>query len=264
MNNKNIQEKHFYIAQINGVYYKDKTIKTVVQCTKIQKFYYPKNIIDIVYHFKNREIGECVITISGMDGSISKKSRNIENLTIIEEIFDDKLKDTSIIFIDETHYKKLVNKGKYKQYELKDRKFMDKKELLEKIYDNYKKIGYTLDETVYIAIKELVDKLDEENYRIEYTPTLTGYYQYLDKNKELKILPVICQILRYPLLEEKGYITKDELVEVMYKKISSKVTNKDNEIIFINTPYLLVTYNVDIFKSPEIDSLAIIGYVKCE
>ena len=84
----------------------------VAKCTQIQDF--SDGVMGYnVYHFKS-PVREIVVP-----NQESNWSRSYENsIDILEDITDDKLKDTTIEFIDETHYKKLVNRNTYKIYEI--------------------------------------------------------------------------------------------------------------------------------------------------
>ena len=108
---EDLQEGHFYRLIIKGI--DEKRHDCIAKCTQIQNF--KKNIGYNVYHFKYFR-GELVFTD---EKKYYMKNYYYKCYEIKYEIIDKVMCDTSIEFIDDTHYKKLVNKDTYKIYEVK-------------------------------------------------------------------------------------------------------------------------------------------------
>lgn len=111
-----VKENHFYKLKYRQYYgYRSPGFSDIViaaKCTQIQDFS-DRVTGYIVYHFKS-PVREIVVT--NQESNWSQSYKNI--IDILEEITDDKLKDTTIEFIDDTHYKKRVNRNTYKIYEV--------------------------------------------------------------------------------------------------------------------------------------------------
>ena len=106
-----VKENHFYRMVIKGS--GDKSRDCVIKCTQIQDF--KKTAGYTVYHFKYFG-GEIVVTDQDKYHVESFYNQGHE---IRYEITDKEMCNTSIEFIDDDHYKKLVNKDIYKIYEVK-------------------------------------------------------------------------------------------------------------------------------------------------
>lgn len=111
-----VKENYFYKLKYRQYYgYRSPAFSDLVivaRCTQIQDFS-DRHAGYIVYHFKS-PVREIVVT--NQEDNWSRSYKN--SIDILEEITDDKLKDTTIEFIDDTHYKKLVNRNTYKIYEM--------------------------------------------------------------------------------------------------------------------------------------------------
>ena len=116
---KDVQSKHFYICNINHLGYNLDHIchiigrrKLVIQCTRIDRW--PNYI---TYHFKHYSLPEILIYSKEYVEKYNKTYMEDEyDLEIVEEVIDNKMKDTTIEFLDNSSYIKLVNKGFYKKY----------------------------------------------------------------------------------------------------------------------------------------------------
>lgn len=116
---KDVQSKHFYICNINHLGYNLDHIcriigrrKLVIQCTRIDRW--PNYS---VYHFKHYSLPEILIYSKEYVEKYNKTYMKDEyDLEIVEEVIDNKMKDTTIEFLDNSSYIKLVNKGFYKKY----------------------------------------------------------------------------------------------------------------------------------------------------
>lgn len=106
-----VEENHFYRMIVKS--FDKKSRDCVVKCTKIQDF--KKTAGYNVYHFKYSD-GEIVVTDQN---NYYIESFYCQGHEIKYEITDKEMCNTSIEFIDDNHYKKLVNKNTYKIYEVK-------------------------------------------------------------------------------------------------------------------------------------------------
>lgn len=106
-----VEENHFYRMATKGP--GGKSRDCVVKCTQIQDFI--KTAGYNVYHFKYSG-GEIVVTDQDKCYAESFYHQGHE---IKYEIINKEMCNTSIEFIDDDHYKKLVNKNTYKIYEMK-------------------------------------------------------------------------------------------------------------------------------------------------